>query len=70
MKERICPIRNFWKGFRNPSRESFETIEFLQVSANLFFGGRKAALDFMADKPEPVLDLSTGQGLIIKSSCA
>jgi O-methyltransferase len=33
-------------------------------------GARKAALDFMADKPEPVLDLSTGQGLIIKSSCA
>lgn len=29
-------------------------------------GARKAALDFMADKPEPVLDLSTGQGLIIK----
>jgi hypothetical protein len=30
-------------------------------------GARKAALDFMADKPEPVLDLSTGQGLIIKT---
>lgn len=30
-------------------------------------GARKAVLDFMADKPEPVLDLSTGQGLIIKS---
>ncbi|MBA4206585.1 MAG: hypothetical protein C0457_16480 [Polymorphum sp.] len=29
-------------------------------------GARKAVLDFMADKPEPVLDLSTGQGLIIK----
>jgi O-methyltransferase len=29
-------------------------------------GARKAALDFMADKPEAVLDLSTGQGLIIK----
>jgi O-methyltransferase len=29
-------------------------------------GARKAALDFMADKPEPVLDLSTGQGLIVK----
>ncbi len=29
-------------------------------------GARKAALDFMADKPEPVIDLSTGQGLIIK----
>lgn len=29
-------------------------------------GARKAALDFMRDKPEPVLDLSTGQGLIIK----
>jgi O-methyltransferase len=30
-------------------------------------GARKAALDFMADKPEPVIDLSTGQGLIIKT---
>jgi hypothetical protein len=30
-------------------------------------GARKAALEFMADKPEPVLDLSTGQGLIIKT---
>jgi O-methyltransferase len=30
-------------------------------------GARKAALDFMADKPEPVIDLSTGQGLIIKA---
>ena len=30
-------------------------------------GARKAALDFMADKPEPVVDLSTGQGLIIKT---
>jgi O-methyltransferase len=30
-------------------------------------GARKAALDFMADKSEPVLDLSTGQGLIIKT---
>ena len=30
-------------------------------------GARKAALDFMTDKPEPVIDLSTGQGLIIKA---
>jgi O-methyltransferase len=30
-------------------------------------GARKAALDFMADKPEPVLDLSTGQGVIIRT---
>jgi hypothetical protein len=30
-------------------------------------GARKAALNFMADKPEPVIDLSTGQGLIIKT---
>ena len=30
-------------------------------------GARKAVLDFMADKPEPVIDLSTGQGLIIKT---
>jgi hypothetical protein len=29
-------------------------------------GARKAVLDYMADKAEPVLDLSTGQGLIIK----
>lgn len=29
-------------------------------------GARKAVLDFMKDKPEPVLDLSSGQGLIIK----
>ncbi|MFH1345697.1 MAG: TylF/MycF/NovP-related O-methyltransferase [Pseudomonadota bacterium] len=29
-------------------------------------GARKAALDFMANKLEPVLDLSTGQGLIVK----
>ncbi|MFU0507849.1 TylF/MycF/NovP-related O-methyltransferase [Pseudaminobacter sp. NGMCC 1.201702] len=29
-------------------------------------GARKAALNFMVDKPEPVLDLSSGQGLIIK----
>lgn len=29
-------------------------------------GARKAALDYMADKTEPVLDLSSGQGLIIK----
>lgn len=29
-------------------------------------GARKAALAFMADKPEPVIDLSSGQGLIIK----
>lgn len=30
-------------------------------------GARKAALEFMRDKPEQILDLSTGQGLIIKS---
>jgi O-methyltransferase len=30
-------------------------------------GARKAALEFMADKPEPVIDLSTGQGMIIKT---
>lgn len=30
-------------------------------------GARKAALGFMADKREPVLDLATGQGLIIKA---
>jgi O-methyltransferase len=30
-------------------------------------GARKAALDFMADKPEQVIDLSTGQGLVIKA---
>jgi O-methyltransferase len=30
-------------------------------------GARKAALDFMSDKPEPIIDLSTGQGLIIKA---
>jgi len=30
-------------------------------------GAWKAALDFMAEKPEPVIDLSTGQGLIIKA---
>jgi hypothetical protein len=30
-------------------------------------GARKAVLEFMADKPEPVIDLSTGQGLIIKN---
>lgn len=29
-------------------------------------GARKAALDYMADKPEPVIDLATGQGIIIK----
>lgn len=31
-------------------------------------GARKAALDYMADKPEPVLDLSSGQGFIQKRS--
>jgi O-methyltransferase len=30
-------------------------------------GARKAVLDFMTDKPEPVIDLSTGQGLIVKA---
>jgi hypothetical protein len=30
-------------------------------------GARKAALEYMADKPEPVLDLSTGQGMITKA---
>jgi hypothetical protein len=30
-------------------------------------GARKAVLDFMDGKPEPVLDLSSGQGLIIKN---
>lgn len=29
-------------------------------------GARKAALEYMADKREPVLDLPTGQGLILK----
>lgn len=29
-------------------------------------GARKAVLDYMADKREPVIDLPTGQGLIIK----
>jgi O-methyltransferase len=31
-------------------------------------GARKAALDYMADKPEPVLDLATGQGLIVRAA--
>jgi len=30
-------------------------------------GARKAALEYMADKREPVLDLATGQGMIIRS---
>lgn len=31
-------------------------------------GARKAALEYMADKREPVLDLPTGQGLILKAA--
>jgi O-methyltransferase len=30
-------------------------------------GARKATLEYMADKPEPVIDLPTGQGLIMKN---
>ena len=30
-------------------------------------GARKAALEFMSDKPEPVVDLATGQGMILKT---
>jgi hypothetical protein len=33
-------------------------------------GARKAALDYFADKPDPVLDLPTGQGLVIRQGKA